>query len=190
MLFLPAQNSSRGLTEASGSFVAVRREWLLRPAASHKFILHEPEFVHATAISSLFPQTAPLPSSCITPARHNENRLVQAELKAVNDKVEALEAQCAETVGEKKRLADEAETTANRLVRAEKLTSGLASEGVRWLESLENLGKQKVREARHALGWMPTRVPGYGYRCLYCCIVSKSQAFQQPPAPLSRVAAP
>lgn len=47
-------------------------------------------------------------------------------------------------MGEKKRLADEAETTASRLVRAEKLTSGLASEGVRWLESLENLGKQKV----------------------------------------------
>lgn len=85
-------------------------------------------------------------------------RLVQAELKAVNDKVEALEAQCAETVGEKKRLADEAETTANRLVRAEKLTSGLASEGVRWLESLENLGKQKVSAAMYALGWMPTRM--------------------------------
>lgn len=78
--------------------------------------------------------------------------LLQAELKAVNDKVEALEAQCAATVGEKKRLADEAETTANRLVRAEKLTSGLASEGVRWLESLENLGKQKVSAAMYALG--------------------------------------
>lgn len=71
-------------------------------------------------------------------------RLEQAELKAVNDKVEALEAQCAKTLAEKKRLADEAETTANRLVRAEKLTSGLASEGVRWLASLESLGKQKV----------------------------------------------
>lgn len=66
----------------------------------------------------------------------------------MNDKVEALEAQCAATVGEKKRLADEAETTANRLVRAEKLTSGLASEGVRWLESLENLGKQKVKSEK------------------------------------------
>lgn len=71
-------------------------------------------------------------------------RFEQAELKAVNDKVEALEAQCAGTLAEKKRLADEAETTANRLVRAEKLTSGLASEGVRWLASLESLGKQKV----------------------------------------------
>lgn len=66
-------------------------------------------------------------------------------MKAVNDKVEALEAQCAATVGEKKRLADEAATTASRLVRAEKLTSGLASEGVRWMNSLENLGKQKVK---------------------------------------------
>ncbi len=81
----------------------------------------------------------------------------QAELKAVNDKVEALEAQCAATVGEKKRLADEAETTANRLIRAEKLTSGLASEGVRWLESLENLGKQKVR-LRAAEVWVSTIV--------------------------------
>lgn len=69
---------------------------------------------------------------------------MQAELKAVVDRVEALEAQCAATVGEKKRLADEAETTANRLVRAEKLTSGLESEGVRWHASLESLGKQKV----------------------------------------------
>lgn len=98
-----------------------------------------------------FPPSTPVSSE--PPAFHPAVRLrplgttkwlVQAELKAVNDKVEALEAQCAETVGEKKRLADEAETTANRLVRAEKLTSGLASEGVRWLESLENLGKQKV----------------------------------------------
>lgn len=79
----------------------------------------------------------------IPPLRNSSNSF-QAELKAVNDKVEALEAQCAETVAEKQRLADEAETTANRLVRAEKLTSGLASEGVRWLESLESLGKQKV----------------------------------------------
>lgn len=55
-----------------------------------------------------------------------------------------MEAKCAATLAEKKRLADEAETTANRLIRAEKLTSGLASEGVRWRESLERLGKQKV----------------------------------------------
>lgn len=77
----------------------------------------------------------------------------------MNDKVEALEAQCAATVGEKKRLADEAETTANRLVRAEKLTSGLASEGVRWLESLENLGKQKVSVATHAMVSIPSGCP-------------------------------
>ena len=66
----------------------------------------------------------------------------------MNEKVEALEAQCAITLQEKKRLADEADTTAKRLVRAEKLTSGLASEGVRWLESLDSLGKQKVKTLR------------------------------------------
>ncbi|CAM9811362.1 unnamed protein product, partial [Ectocarpus sp. 12 AP-2014] len=107
-------------------------------------------FVHAMDVYSkvakvVAPKKAKLEEmNSLLAAANATLAIKQAELKEVNDKVEALEAQCAATVGEKKRLADEAETTANRLVRAEKLTSGLASEGVRWLESLEDLGKQKV----------------------------------------------
>jgi dynein heavy chain len=65
----------------------------------------------------------------------------QAELKAVLDKVELLQEQCDDTVAEKKRLADEAEITKDRLVRAGKLTSGLADEHVRWKATVETMGK-------------------------------------------------
>ncbi|CAM9165880.1 unnamed protein product [Chrysoparadoxa australica] len=68
----------------------------------------------------------------------------QAELKAVNDKVAELERQCAETVEEKRSLTEEADVTAKRLIRAEKLTSGLASEGVRWEATLKELAEQKT----------------------------------------------
>jgi len=68
----------------------------------------------------------------------------QAELKAINDKVAALQQQCDETLAEKKRLADESQLTSDRLERAEKLTGGLASEGVRWKATLEDIAKQSV----------------------------------------------
>lgn len=48
------------------------------------------------------------------------------------DKVEALERTANETVDEKDRLAAEQALTASRLERAEQLTGGLGSEGVRW----------------------------------------------------------
>jgi len=63
----------------------------------------------------------------------------QAELKAVVDKVEALQAQADETLEEKNRLASEQALTANRLERAEQLTNGLGSEGVRWKATIETL---------------------------------------------------
>jgi dynein heavy chain len=63
----------------------------------------------------------------------------QAELKAVLDKVAFLQKQCDDTVAEKEDLAEQAELTKNRLIRADKLTSGLASEGVRWKEILHEL---------------------------------------------------
>ena len=68
----------------------------------------------------------------------------QATLKAVVDKVEELQRQCDETVAEKNRLVSEQEQTAMRLTNAEKLTVGLASEGIRWKETLETLGKQRL----------------------------------------------
>ncbi|CAM9196185.1 unnamed protein product, partial [Phaeothamnion confervicola] len=68
----------------------------------------------------------------------------QAELQAVVDRVAALEAQCVATLAEKRQLEDDAETTARRLERAEKLTSGLASEGQRWRQTLEELGRRRL----------------------------------------------
>ena len=68
----------------------------------------------------------------------------QAALKAVVDKVESLEKLCNETVAEKDDLKNQSDLTANRLIRAEKLTSGLADEGVRWRESVVTLGEQRT----------------------------------------------
>ena len=63
----------------------------------------------------------------------------KAELQAVLDKVAELQRVCDETMAEKQRLQNESDQTAERLVNAEKLTSGLASEGVRWKENIVHL---------------------------------------------------
>jgi dynein heavy chain len=63
----------------------------------------------------------------------------QAELKAVLDKVALLQATCDATIKEKDDLAAEAALTENRLIRANKLTGGLADEGVRWRDTLTHL---------------------------------------------------
>jgi dynein heavy chain len=64
------------------------------------------------------------------------------ELAAVNERVAELQANCDATVSEKNRLADESALTEARLIRANKLTSGLADEGVRWRESVSILTVQ------------------------------------------------
>ncbi|KAH8088732.1 dynein light chain binding protein [Aureococcus anophagefferens] len=60
------------------------------------------------------------------------------------DKVQALQEQCDATVAEKTKLMEAQAQTALRLQNAEKLTSGLSSEGVRWKENLVNFNAQRV----------------------------------------------
>ena len=67
----------------------------------------------------------------------------QAQLKAVQDKVATLQKLCNETLDEKNRLQSDMDLTAKRLVRAEKLTSGLNSEGERWKSTIETLRVEK-----------------------------------------------
>jgi dynein heavy chain len=64
---------------------------------------------------------------------------VQDALAEVIAKVENLQATCDRCVAESKPLQDTADTTAKRLIRAGKLTSGLAEESVRWAETVETL---------------------------------------------------
>ena len=52
---------------------------------------------------------------------------------------------CDKTVEEKRRLEEESETTKGRLIRAEKLTVGLADEYIRWKEGVETM---KIEEKR------------------------------------------
>ena len=63
----------------------------------------------------------------------------QNALKQILDKVAKLTQLCDATVAEKNRLQFESDQTAARLVRAEKLTNGLNSEGVRWKENIVTL---------------------------------------------------
>lgn len=69
----------------------------------------------------------------------------QAALKAVEDKVAALEKALAAAEAEQASLKEQAGVTASRLQRAAKLTSGLQEEGVRWGDT-----------ARQIKVWRPT----------------------------------
>ena len=68
----------------------------------------------------------------------------RAQLKEVQEKVANLQQLCDFTLSEKNRLQAESDTTAARLVRAEKLTSGLNSEGARWKETIVALTEEKI----------------------------------------------
>lgn len=68
----------------------------------------------------------------------------QEQLAAVLSRVAVLQKTCDDTLNEKNRLQAESDTTAKRLVRAEKLTSGLNSEGVRWKSNIFSLSEEKV----------------------------------------------
>ena len=69
---------------------------------------------------------------------------IQDELAAVIAKVDELQATCDATVAEKQRLQDAADTTSKRLVRAGKLTSGLADEAVRWNSTVTVLREEYI----------------------------------------------
>ena len=69
----------------------------------------------------------------------------QAVLKGVLDKVAELQATSDANTKEKQELAAKSEQTKNRLVRAEKLTVGLADEHVRWKATVEEMKEQRVR---------------------------------------------
>ena len=60
------------------------------------------------------------------------------------EKVAFLQKTCDDTVAEKNRLQAESDTTAKRLVRAEKLTNGLNSEGERWKQNIISLAAEKI----------------------------------------------
>ena len=75
-------------------------------------------------------------------AEQNKLKLVEEQLAAVIEKVDQLQATCDATMVEKKKLQDAADTTARRLITADKLTSGLAEEAVRWTETAGTLKVQ------------------------------------------------
>eukprot|EP00966_Prymnesium_polylepis_P319810 7376235-Prymnesium_polylepis.1 len=64
---------------------------------------------------------------------------IEDQLAEVVAKVNKLQAECDAAVAEKARLAETARLTQERLTRADKLTSGLGSEKVRWGEQVATL---------------------------------------------------
>ena len=65
----------------------------------------------------------------------------KAELKAVEDKLAALQSQFEETTAKKQSLEEQAEDCSNKLERAEKLIGGLGGEKDRWGEASAKLGE-------------------------------------------------
>ena len=66
----------------------------------------------------------------------------QDKLQAVKDNVAELERQLQQAMDDQQSLKDQAELTVQRLARAEKLTSGLADEQVRWKDTADTIGHQ------------------------------------------------
>ncbi len=77
----------------------------------------------------------------------------QRELGKVVAAVEAKQRICDATAGEKSRLERESETTRARLIRAEKLTKGLVSEGVRWKQEVAVVTEQVGCDCVSVTGW-------------------------------------
>ena len=82
--------------------------------------------------------------------------------KEVVDKVDNLETMCATMVSDLKGLQEAADTTAKRLVRAGKLTGGLADEGVRWTATVAELD---VPFYLHPQLTIPSRATSYEGHC-------------------------
>lgn len=72
-------------------------------------------------------------------------KIKQDSLQEVLDKVAALQKTAQETEAEKKNLERTAQLTKDRLARADKLTTGLADEQVRWKATVEKLTDQIER---------------------------------------------
>jgi dynein heavy chain len=79
----------------------------------------------------------------------------QEELRVVNARVAALETTLRETLEEKDALATEASMAEARLIRAEKLISGLSVEGKRWKESVASLGESILAMVRYTMFCFP-----------------------------------
>ena len=101
--------------------------------------------VYADVAKTVGPKRAKLEEMNKKLAAANADLAVkQAQLKEVQDKVASLRELCDETVAQKDQLQSDTDQTAARLVRAEKLTSGLNSEGARWRESIISLSQEKI----------------------------------------------
>ena len=101
--------------------------------------------VYADVAKTVGPKRAKLEEMNQLLAAANADLAVkQSQLKEVQDKVASLQELCDVTVAQKNQLQADSDQTANRLVRAEKLTSGLNSEGARWKESIVSLTQEKI----------------------------------------------
>ena len=70
----------------------------------------------------------------------NEKR---KKVKDINDKLASLQKQMDDLIKQEKQLSAEIEDCAKKLIRAEKMISGLEGEKVRWTETVKVLGERQ-----------------------------------------------
>ncbi len=140
----------------------------------------------------------PIISQCLLPIPRRDLcpcMFVQAELQRVLSAVEVLQRKCDQVSTEKAYLEAETERTRTRLIRAEKLTTGLASEGVRWKREAVVVAEQVRFHTSSCLpiqifwvallAWAPFFCPCL--ELLWSICVTHSLSFYQLPIPSLRI---
>lgn len=124
--------SEKKVASASGALVAVRI-WVNAMVSYHEVLkIVGPKRAIAEEMSLKL---------AIVQSNLNEKR---QKVKEINEKLDNLQRQMDELIRQEKSLSAEIEDCGKKLIRAEKMISGLEGEKVRWTETVKTLGERQT----------------------------------------------
>lgn len=124
--------SEKKVASASGALVAVR-VWVEAMIKYHEVLkIVNPKRAIAQEMGAKL---------AVVQANLNEKR---RKVKEINDKLESLQKQMDELIRQEKSLLFEIEDCGKKLIRAEKMISGLEGEKIRWTDTVKALGERQT----------------------------------------------